>query len=128
MHFDDSGNSASTFSYSWSGSSLHATVTGVHALLKEMHSVETKYFGTRPYAEESAFEFPISLPTFEAEKAFVLVKTAESVVVLALISLDDEFESTANLMAPLALNVKTRRGAGMLVLRRRAGERSVPWS
>ena len=32
------------------------------------------------------------------------------VVVLTLISLDDEFVASANLMAPVVLNVKTRRG------------------
>ncbi len=30
--------------------------------------------------------------------------------VLALVSLHDEFRATANLMAPIVLNVKTRRG------------------
>ena len=128
-----------------------------------MRSVETKYFGTLPCAEESVFEFPIGLPAFEDERAFVLIETAESaplvflqsltranlcflafpiqivdrdyalaiaaedlaaldleigrqpmlgseVVVLALVSLDDEFVATANLMAPVVLNVKTRRG------------------
>ncbi len=32
------------------------------------------------------------------------------IVALALISLDDQFVATANLMAPVVLNVKTRRG------------------
>jgi flagellar assembly factor FliW len=128
-----------------------------------MPSIETKYFGTLPYADESVFEFLQALPGFEDEKAFVLIETAESaplvflqsfsqaglcflafpiqvvdanyqlaiapedlealslpsarqpalgadVVVLALISLNDEFVATANLMAPVVLNVKTRRG------------------
>jgi len=128
-----------------------------------MRSVETKYFGTLPYAGESVFEFPTGLPAFDDEKAFVLIETAQraplvflqsltranlcflafpiqvvdpdyalaiapedlealeleiarqpmlgsEVVVLALISLDDEFVATANLMAPVVLNVKTRRG------------------
>ncbi len=128
-----------------------------------MRSVETKYFGTLPCAEESVFEFPVGLPAFEDEKAFVLIETAQSaplvflqsltratlcflafpiqvvdpeyalsvapedlealdlgasgqpqlgseVVVLALISLDNEFMATANLMAPVVLNVKTQRG------------------
>lgn len=128
-----------------------------------MPSVETKYFGTLPYAEESVFEFPHGLPAFDDEKAFVFIETAESaplvflqsfsrvnlcflafpiqvvdgdyqlaiapedlaeldletarqpllgaeVVVLALISLHDGFLATANLMAPVVLNVKTRRG------------------
>jgi flagellar assembly factor FliW len=128
-----------------------------------MRSVETKYFGTLPCAEESVFEFPTGLPAFEDERAFVLIETAESaplvflqsltranlcflafpiqivdrdyalaiaaedlaaldldvgrqpvlgteVVVLALVSLDDEFVATANLMAPVVLNVKTQHG------------------
>ena len=128
-----------------------------------MPSVETKYFGTLPYPDESVFEFPLGLPAFEDEKAFVFIETAESaplvflqslkrpslcflafpvqiadqnyelaiapedlealgldcdrqpalgteVVVLALISVHDEFVATANLMAPLVLNVKTRQG------------------
>jgi flagellar assembly factor FliW len=128
-----------------------------------MRSVETKYFGTLPCAEESVFEFPGGLPGFEGEKAFVLIETAESAplvflqsltranlcflafpiqvvdrdyalavapedlealdletgrqpilgteaVVLTLISLDDGFVASANLMAPVVLNVKTRRG------------------
>jgi flagellar assembly factor FliW len=128
-----------------------------------MPAVETKYFGTLPYAEESVFEFPLGLPAFEDEKAFVLIETAESaplvflqsfsrsnlcflafpiqvverdyplaiapedlealslegsrqptlgdeVVVLALLSLHDGFVATANLMAPVVLNMNTRRG------------------
>jgi flagellar assembly factor FliW len=128
-----------------------------------MPAIETKYFGTLPYAEESVFEFPSALPGFEDQKAFVLIETAESaplvflqsfsrpnlcflafpiqvvdrryalaiapedlealglqtasqpelgpgVVVLALVSLHDGFVATANLMAPVVLNVKTRRG------------------
>lgn len=128
-----------------------------------MPSVETKYFGSLAYAEESVFEFPHGLPGFDAENAFVLIETAESAplvflqslvrpslcflafpvqvvdrnyrlavapedletleldisrqpvlgseaVVLALVSLHDGFAATANLMAPIVLNVKTRRG------------------
>jgi flagellar assembly factor FliW len=132
-------------------------------MLDRMPSVETKYFGTLPYAEESVFKFPLGVPAFDDEKAFVLIETAESaplvflqslcranlcflafpiqvvdrnyalaiapedlealdletgrqptvgaeVVVLVLISLNDGFVATANLMAPVVLNVKTRRG------------------
>lgn len=128
-----------------------------------MPSVETKYFGALPYAEESVFDFPQGLPAFEEEKAFVLIQAPEGaplfflqsmaraglcfaafpilvvdrhyqlgiapedlealgldarrqpalgaeVMVLALVSLNGEFLATANLMAPLVLNVKTRRG------------------
>ncbi|HTW66398.1 MAG TPA: flagellar assembly protein FliW [Bryobacteraceae bacterium] len=128
-----------------------------------MSSVETKYFGVLPYAEESVFNFPLGLPAFEDEKAFVLIETVEraplvflqslsrpslcflafpvqivdrnyplavapedldalgldpgrqpalsaEVVVLALISVHDGFVATANLMAPVVLNVKNRRG------------------
>ena len=128
-----------------------------------MRSVDTKYFGTLEYAEESVFDFPWGLPGFDDHKAFVLIETAESaplvflqslaqaelcflafpiqlvapnyqlaiagedlealglaadrqpglgseVVVLALISLHAQFLATANLMAPLVLNVKNRRG------------------
>jgi len=127
-----------------------------------MPSVETKYFGVLPYAGESVFEFPLGLPAFEDQKAFVLIEEPESsplvflqslsranlcflafpilvvdrdyqlaiapedlealeletartpalgvdVAVLALISLSAEFVATANLMAPVVLNLKTRR-------------------
>jgi flagellar assembly factor FliW len=134
-----------------------------------MPSVETKYFGTLPYAEESVFSFPQGLPAFEDDKSFVLIQAPdqheapdrgsilflqsmaraslcfvalpilvvdgkyelaiapedleelgldvhrqpvlrEEVMVLALISLYDKLPATANLMAPVVLNVKTRRG------------------
>lgn len=128
-----------------------------------MSSVETKYFGTLPYAAESLFQFPQGLPAFEDEKIFVLIEARErapliflqsmaqaslcfvalpillveknyqlaiapedledlglddrlqpdlgaDVMVLALLSLHGEFLATANLMAPIVLNVKTRRG------------------
>jgi flagellar assembly factor FliW len=128
-----------------------------------MPAVETKYFGTRSYAEESVFAFPQGLPAFEDEKILVLIEVPEAgplvflqsmaraslcflafpilvvdksyvlaiapedlddlglapsrqpavgseVMVLALVSLRDEFLATANLMAPIVLNVKTRRG------------------
>ena len=128
-----------------------------------MPLVETKYFGTLPYAEGSIFDFPQGLPAFEEEKTFVLIETpqgaplvflqsmanaslcfvafpiqvvdenyqlaiapedleelglttehqpalSEEVTVLALLSSHDEFVATANLMAPIVLNVKIRRG------------------
>ncbi len=131
--------------------------------LERMRSIQTKYFGKLPCAEESVFEFPLALPGFEDERAFVLIDTLESaplvflqslsraglcflafpiqvvdreyrlavapedlealnlesgrqpavgaeVVVLALISLHDGLLATANLMAPVVLSLKTRRG------------------
>lgn len=138
-----------------------------------MPSVETKYFGTLPYAQESVFDFPQGLPAFEEEKTFVLVEAPQGqkaqgderegaplvflqsltrvglcffafpilavdrdyqlaiaaedleglgldaghqpelgseVLVLALISLHDELLATANLMAPIVLNLTTHRG------------------
>jgi flagellar assembly factor FliW len=138
-----------------------------------MPLVETKYFGTLPYAQESVFDFPQGLPAFEEEKTFVLIEAPQGqkaqgdepegaplvflqsltraglcflafpilavqedyqlaiaaeeledleldagrqpvlgseVLVLALISLHDELLATANLMAPIVLNLKTRRG------------------
>ena len=36
-----------------------------------MPSVQTKYFGTLSFAEESVFHFPQGLPAFEEEKRFV---------------------------------------------------------
>jgi len=128
-----------------------------------MPSVETKYFGTLPCAEESVFDFPHGLPAFEDDKSFVLIEAPnqgpalflqsmaraslcfvalpilavdekyelaiapedleelgldmhrqpllrEEVIVLTLISLHDKLPATANLMAPVVLNMKTRRG------------------
>jgi flagellar assembly factor FliW len=127
-----------------------------------MPLVETKYFGSMSYAEESAIDFPQGLPAFEEEKRFVLIAPSESaplvflqslgraslcfvafpilvvdqdyhlgiapedlkdlgldtevqpvlgleVKVLVLVSLRDERLATANLMAPIVVNVKTRR-------------------
>jgi len=135
----------------------------LQAAVTAMPSVETKFFGTLPYAAESLFQFPQGLPAFEEEKIFVLIESPEKaplvflqsmaraglcfvalpilavdknyqlaiapedlkdlglderrqpalgadVVVLALLSLHGEFLATANLMAPIVLNVKTRRG------------------
>jgi flagellar assembly factor FliW len=128
-----------------------------------MPSVQTKYFGSLPYLEESAFDFAQGLPAFEQERGFVLIEAPEQAplvflqsmlrpslcflafpilvvdkeyqlaiapedleelgldprrqpalgaeaMVLALITVHDEFPATANLMAPIVLNVKTRRG------------------
>ncbi len=138
-----------------------------------MPSVETKYFGTLPYAEESVFRFPQGLTAFEEEKAFVLIHEprgdqegtplvflqsmtrsglcflafpilaldehyqlaiapedledleleagvqpalGSEVLALALVSLHDELPATANLMAPVVLNLKTR--CGLQAIRR----------
>lgn len=134
-----------------------------------MPLVETKYFGTLPYSDESVFDFPQGLPGFEIETRFVLMETPEraplvflqsitraslcflafpilvvdshyelaiaaedlealgldtdrqpgwsgDVIVLALVCLRDEFLPTANLMAPVVLNVKTR--CGLQAIRR----------
>jgi flagellar assembly factor FliW len=127
-----------------------------------MQSVDTKYFGTLPYREESVFDFPLGLPSFENEKRFVPIELPEhapllflqslnqpelcfltfpilvvdgdyrltmscedlaaleldphrqptlgsEVLVLALVSMHDGFSATANLMAPIVVNLKTRR-------------------
>jgi flagellar assembly factor FliW len=136
-----------------------------------MPSVETKYFGTMPYAEGSVFHFPQGLPAFEEEKSFVLIDQpdraslvflqsltraslcfvvfpisvvddkyelaiapedlealglditrqpviGDEVIVLALISLHGKLQATANLMAPIVLNAKTR--CGLQAIRRDA--------
>ena len=128
-----------------------------------MPSIETKYFGTLPYRDESVFEFPYGLPAFEEENRFILIDFPENgplvflqsltqatlcflafpilvadreyrlavsaedlgaleldrarqpelgadVLVLALVSLHAGFPATANLMAPIVLNLKTLRG------------------
>jgi len=127
-----------------------------------MPLVDTKYFGTLPYREESVFDFPFGLPAFENEKRFVPIELPEhapllflqslaqpelcfltlpilvvereyrlaissedlaaleldaarqpllasEALVLALVSLHDGFSATANLMAPIVVNLKTRR-------------------
>jgi flagellar assembly factor FliW len=127
-----------------------------------MAQVETRYFGTMIYREESVFEFPTGLPAFRNEKRFVPIELEQhspliflqslaqpglcflafpilvvdreyrlgvtredlmalelnpdrqpllgsEVAVLALLSLQDHFSPTANLMAPLVVNLKTRR-------------------
>jgi flagellar assembly factor FliW len=127
-----------------------------------MPLADTKYFGTLPYREESVFDFPSGLPSFENEKRFVPIELPEhapllflqslnqpelcfltfpilvvdgeyrlkisredltaleldtrrqptlgdDVLVLALVSMHDGFSATANLMAPIVVNLKTRR-------------------
>jgi flagellar assembly factor FliW len=126
-----------------------------------MPLVETKYFGTLSYREDSVFDFPLGLPAFESEKRFVPIELPEhapllflqsvaqrelcfltlpilvvdrgyqlaicredlatldldterqprlgdEVLVLALVSLHDGFSATANLLAPIVVNLKTR--------------------
>src|SRR5579863_9896079 len=126
-----------------------------------MPQVETKYFGTMAYAEESIFEFPFGVPGFEEETRFVFIENPEyaplvflqslskpmlcflalpivsidpeycltvsvedraalqlrldheptpkdGILVLALVSLHDGFSATANLMAPIVVNIQTR--------------------
>ncbi len=126
-----------------------------------MPNVETKYFGTMPFDEESSFEFPWGLPAFEEERRFLplqmpgykplvfLQSTANSglcfvaipvlvaepeyelavspedlralgldpgrqprigseVLVLALLSMREEAPTTANLLAPVIVNLATR--------------------
>ena len=127
-----------------------------------MPLIETKYFGTMAYQEESVFDFPFGLPAFEEERRFVFIEIAQhaplvflqslsrpslcflalpvvavdrnyrlavspeeraalelplarelnaedGVLALALVSLHDVFSPTANLMAPIMVNVLTRR-------------------
>jgi flagellar assembly factor FliW len=134
-----------------------------------MLSIETKYFGTLPYAASSVFNFPHGLPAFEDQKNFVLIEPpgggrlvflqsmaraslcfvafpilvvdetyelaiapedlealkldahrqpllGSEVTVLALVSLRDKFQATANLMAPVVLNAITR--CGLQAIRR----------
>jgi len=127
-----------------------------------MPSVNTKYFGTVDYCQESVFDFPFGLPAFEHETSFVLLESPEhaplvflqslaeaslcflafpilvvdrayqlgiskddlaaldletthqpvlgtEVLVLALLSVHDGSSPTANLMAPVVINLRTRR-------------------
>ncbi len=127
-----------------------------------MPQVETEYFGTTSYREDSVFEFPAGLPAFVNEKRFVPIESpqhspllflqsmaqpslcflalpiqvvdrdyrlavsredllalelapdrqpelASEVAVLVLLSIHDGLLSTANLMAPIVVNLKTRR-------------------
>lgn len=126
-----------------------------------MAQVETEYFGTISYREDSVFEFPAGLPAFVNEKRFVPIESpqrspmlflqslvrpslcflalpiqvvdrdyrlavsredlvtlglapdrqpelASEVAVLALLSIHDGLLATANLMAPIVVNLKTR--------------------
>jgi flagellar assembly factor FliW len=127
-----------------------------------MAQVETEYFGTMSYREDSVFDFPAGLPAFINEKQFVPIESprhspllflqslarpslcflvlpiqvvdpdyslavaredlvslelvpgrqpelATEVAVLVLLSLRDGLPPTANLMAPIVVNLKTRR-------------------
>jgi flagellar assembly factor FliW len=126
-----------------------------------MAQIETEYFGTMAYREESVFDFPAGLPAFLNEKRFVPIESAQhspllflqsmiqpglcflalpiqvvdaeyrlavsredlvsldlsadrqpllesEVAVLVLLSLHDGISATANLMAPIVVNLKTR--------------------
>ncbi len=137
-----------------------------------MPLVETKYFGTMSYEDESVFDFPHGLPAFEEEKRFVFIEIAEysplvflqsltqaplcflalpvssvepdyrlavsaedravlelplkgelqpedGKLALALVSLHDGFSATANLMAPVVVNVRTRRALQAIRIDRR---------
>jgi flagellar assembly factor FliW len=127
-----------------------------------MAQVETEYFGTIAYREDSVFDFPAGLPAFVQEKHLVPIESpqhspmvflqsmarpalcflalpiqvvdpdyslavsredlaslglagdrqpelASEVAVLVLLSLHDGLSATANLMAPIVVNLKTRR-------------------
>ena len=127
-----------------------------------MAQVETEYFGTMSYRDDSVFEFPAGLPAFLNEKRVVPIESpqhspllflqsvarpglcflalpiqvvdpeyrlavaredlvllelvpdrqpqlATEVAVLVLLSLHDGVPPTANLMAPIVVNLKTRR-------------------
>src|SRR5579864_430622 len=52
-----------------------------------MAQVETKYFGTMSYQEESVFEFPLGLPAFENENRFVPIELAQHAPLIFLQSL-----------------------------------------
>ncbi len=89
-----------------------------------MPSIETKYFGTMPYSDGIVYEFPHGLAAFEDEKRLLLLEAPDvnrqpdlgaEVLVLALLSLHGKAMPTANLMAPVALNLKTR---GLQAIRR----------
>jgi flagellar assembly factor FliW len=127
-----------------------------------MAQIDTEYFGTISYREDSVFDFPAGLPAFIQEKHFVPIESpqhapllflqsmaqsrlcflalpiqvvdpdyslavsredlatlglaadrqpvlASEVAVLVLLSLHDGLSATANLMAPIVVNLKTRR-------------------
>ena len=54
-----------------------------------MAQVETKYFGTMSYSEESVFDFPSGLPAFEHATRFVLIESPENTPLVFLQSLAD---------------------------------------
>jgi len=137
-----------------------------------MTLLQTKYFGTMSYEDESVFDFPVGLPAFEEEKRFVFIEIAEhaplvflqslsqaslcflalpvssvdpdyrlavsvedravlelplereprpedGMLALALVSLHDGFSATANLMAPIVVNVRKRRAVQAIRMDRR---------
>ncbi len=135
-----------------------------------MPLIETKYFGTMSYEDESVFDFPCGLPAFEDEKRFVFIEIAEyaplvflqsltrpslcflalpvlsvdpdyrlelssedraalelegqsecggGILALALLSLHDGFPATANLMAPVVVDTRTRRALQAIRMDRR---------
>lgn len=53
-----------------------------------MPLVNTKYFGTLPYLEESVFHFPAGLPAFENETRFVPIELQEHDPLIFLQSLE----------------------------------------
>src|SRR5262245_16928745 len=52
-----------------------------------MAQVETKYFGSLSYGEESVFTFPFGLPAFEQETSFVAIELPEYAPLIFLQSL-----------------------------------------
>src|SRR5437870_5681079 len=52
-----------------------------------MPLVETKYFGTLEYKEESVFDFPFGLPAFEEEQRFLLIELPQDAPLIFLQSL-----------------------------------------
>jgi flagellar assembly factor FliW len=127
-----------------------------------MAQIQTEYFGTMSYRDDSVFEFPAGLPAFLNEKRFVPIESPQhspllflqsvarpglcflalpiqvvdpkyrlavaredlvllelaaerqpqlgtEVAVLVLLSVHDGVPPTANLMAPIVVNLQTRR-------------------
>jgi len=98
-----------------------------------MPLIETKYFGTMSYEDESVFDFPYGLPAFEEEKRFVFIEIAEyaplvflqsltrpSLCFLALpvLSVDPDYrlELSSEDRAALELEGQSERGGGILAL------------
>jgi len=128
-----------------------------------MPSVDTKYFGTMDYREESVYDFPAGLPAFVDHRRFVLIELPQhaplvflqslltpelcflafpilvvdrdyhlgiaaedlralelnpdrqpelgtEAMLLALLSLHADSVPTANLLAPVVINIQNRRG------------------